>query len=167
MAISQNNTIITSDITTALNGKSNEGHTHDGRYYTESEVDNLLAQKAPKFKYYNFDLDIVSPGEYVYYIKDSNLEAGTPICIRVNYAPNTSVSSDNPIKININYSGTFVCHYISVNESTKITGTAKHYSSVEGSGEKTIMEFTCTAGNSSSSFVYAYNTYEYTLLLLQ
>ena len=33
-------------ITVALNGKSDTTHTHDERYYTESEVNNLLAGKA-------------------------------------------------------------------------------------------------------------------------
>ena len=31
---------------TAVNGKSDSGHTHDGRYYTESEVDTKLSGKA-------------------------------------------------------------------------------------------------------------------------
>lgn len=35
-----------SEVNTKLNGKSNTGHTHDDRYYTESEVDSKLAGKA-------------------------------------------------------------------------------------------------------------------------
>lgn len=35
-----------SEVDTKLSGKSNVGHTHDDRYYTESEVNNLLANKA-------------------------------------------------------------------------------------------------------------------------
>jgi hypothetical protein len=31
------------EMDTALSGKSNTGHTHDGRYYTETEVDTLIA----------------------------------------------------------------------------------------------------------------------------
>lgn len=35
-----------SGLVSALGGKSDVGHTHDSRYYTESEADNLLANKA-------------------------------------------------------------------------------------------------------------------------
>ena len=35
-----------SEVDNLLAGKSNTGHNHDGRYYQESEVDNLLAGKA-------------------------------------------------------------------------------------------------------------------------
>ena len=35
-----------SEIDTALSGKSDTSHTHDDRYYTETESDSLLAQKA-------------------------------------------------------------------------------------------------------------------------
>ena len=35
-----------SEVNTKLNGKSNTGHTHDDRYYTESEIDGKLAGKA-------------------------------------------------------------------------------------------------------------------------
>ena len=34
------------NLTTELNKKSDTAHTHDGRYYTETEVNNLLATKA-------------------------------------------------------------------------------------------------------------------------
>lgn len=34
-----------------LDGKANSSHTHDDRYYTESEVNNLLANKQNKIKY--------------------------------------------------------------------------------------------------------------------
>ena len=37
---------ITSNVQTQLDGKSANGHTHDNRYYTESEVDSLLSNKA-------------------------------------------------------------------------------------------------------------------------
>lgn len=33
-------------VTSALNGKANSSHTHDDRYYTESEITNLLNGKA-------------------------------------------------------------------------------------------------------------------------
>ena len=35
-----------SDMTTALNGKSNVGHNHDDRYYTETEMTTLLSGKS-------------------------------------------------------------------------------------------------------------------------
>ena len=35
------------EVDNLLDGKSDTGHTHDGRYYTESEVNNLLNGKAP------------------------------------------------------------------------------------------------------------------------
>ena len=35
-----------SEVNNLLGGKSDTGHTHDGRYYTESEVNNLLNGKA-------------------------------------------------------------------------------------------------------------------------
>lgn len=35
-----------SEVNTKLNGKSNTGHTHDDRYYTESEVDSKLGTKS-------------------------------------------------------------------------------------------------------------------------
>src|SRR5574344_924106 len=35
-----------SEIDTKLSSKSNTGHTHDDRYYTETEVNNLLSGKA-------------------------------------------------------------------------------------------------------------------------
>lgn len=37
---------VTSNIQTQLNGKAAASHTHDDRYYTESEIDDLLAAKA-------------------------------------------------------------------------------------------------------------------------
>lgn len=37
---------VTSNIQTQLNGKAAASHTHDDRYYTENEVDDLLAAKA-------------------------------------------------------------------------------------------------------------------------
>lgn len=37
---------VTSNIQTQLNGKAAVSHTHDDRYYTESEINNLLAGKA-------------------------------------------------------------------------------------------------------------------------
>lgn len=37
--------VTTSELNTALSGKSNTGHTHDDRYYTESEVDTKLNNK--------------------------------------------------------------------------------------------------------------------------
>ena len=37
---------ITSNVQSQLDGKSANGHTHDNRYYTESEVDSLLSNKA-------------------------------------------------------------------------------------------------------------------------
>ena len=37
---------VPADTNTALAGKSDTGHTHDDRYYTESETDTLLAAKA-------------------------------------------------------------------------------------------------------------------------
>jgi len=37
---------VTSNIQTQLNGKAAASHTHDDRYYTESETDDLLAAKA-------------------------------------------------------------------------------------------------------------------------
>lgn len=39
---------VTSSIQTQLDGKAEDGHNHDGRYYTESEVDTQLNTKAPK-----------------------------------------------------------------------------------------------------------------------
>jgi len=38
---------ISTAVQTALNGKSDTSHTHDSRYYTESETDALLANKSP------------------------------------------------------------------------------------------------------------------------
>ena len=35
-----------SDIRNLINGKSDSGHNHDDKYYTETEVNNLLSQKA-------------------------------------------------------------------------------------------------------------------------
>ena len=37
---------ITSNVQSQLDGKSANGHTHDNRYYTESEIDSLLSNKA-------------------------------------------------------------------------------------------------------------------------
>lgn len=37
----------TAFVQTGLSGKANSSHSHDERYYTESETDSLLAQKAP------------------------------------------------------------------------------------------------------------------------
>lgn len=37
---------VTSNVQTQLDGKSADGHTHDDRYYTESEIDSLLYNKA-------------------------------------------------------------------------------------------------------------------------
>ena len=43
-----NDKVSDTDLTTALAGKSDVGHTHDDRYYTESESDTALAAKADK-----------------------------------------------------------------------------------------------------------------------
>lgn len=59
-------------ITNALAGKSDTGHTHDGRYYTETEVDTFLAAKAEQVNVTNYtsfsDIsDVVSAGNIPYY----------------------------------------------------------------------------------------------------
>ena len=42
-----------SEVDTLLAGKSDTGHTHDSRYYTESETDTLLAGKADSVHYHD------------------------------------------------------------------------------------------------------------------
>ena len=41
---------------TALQNKADASHTHDDRYYTETEVNNLLSAKAPAYSYGTSDL---------------------------------------------------------------------------------------------------------------
>ena len=41
---------------TALQNKADASHTHDDRYYTETEVNNLLSAKAPAYTYGTEDL---------------------------------------------------------------------------------------------------------------
>jgi len=45
-ATSSNKLVSTSEMGTALQGKSDTSHTHDDRYYTEAEVDSALSGKA-------------------------------------------------------------------------------------------------------------------------
>lgn len=40
----------------ALEGKSSKDHNHNDKYYTETEVDNLLSEKAPAYTYGTDDL---------------------------------------------------------------------------------------------------------------
>lgn len=44
------------DLQTALNGKSDTGHTHDSRYYTETEIDTILGSYQP----YDADLSAIA-----------------------------------------------------------------------------------------------------------
>ena len=46
----------TKNVGTASGTVAAGDHTHDDRYYTESEVDNLLAKKAPAYTYGTTDL---------------------------------------------------------------------------------------------------------------
>ena len=41
---------------TLLQNKADASHTHDDRYYTETEVNNLLSAKAPAYSYGTSDL---------------------------------------------------------------------------------------------------------------
>ena len=41
---------------TALQKKADASHTHDDRYYTETEVNDLLSEKAPAYTYGTEDL---------------------------------------------------------------------------------------------------------------
>lgn len=43
-------------VTASQVGAAASGHTHDERYYTEDEVNNLLAAKAPAYSYSTTDL---------------------------------------------------------------------------------------------------------------
>lgn len=74
--IAQNAELSASNVTSAsgaLNDKSNIGHTHDDRYYTESEVDTKLSEKQEKLTLANgnltkdTDYDIVNT-VYNYYV---------------------------------------------------------------------------------------------------
>jgi hypothetical protein len=74
MAIQIGDVIKASDITTALNGKSNTGHTHDDRYYTESELSAQLPNTAISLPA-NANLNnYITPG---YYYTPSNATAQT------------------------------------------------------------------------------------------
>ena len=46
------------EINTSLAQKSQSGHTHDDRYYTETEIDNKLNAKAPAYTYGTEDLTV-------------------------------------------------------------------------------------------------------------
>ena len=53
LSSSSTNPVQNKVINTALNGKSNSGHTHDERYYTEDEVDSKLNNKANSIHKHN------------------------------------------------------------------------------------------------------------------
>jgi hypothetical protein len=63
-----------SEVTTLLADKSDNGHTHDGRYYTEAEVDTLLASRA---KVYKETLGALTAGSWT--TVTHNLNTDTPI----------------------------------------------------------------------------------------
>lgn len=51
---------VTSNIQAQLNAKSNTSHTHDDRYYTESEIDSMLDKKADVNHSHTFDESLSS-----------------------------------------------------------------------------------------------------------
>lgn len=49
------NPVTSKGVKTALDGKADAGHTHDDRYYTETEVDNKLSSKADSSHSHDYD----------------------------------------------------------------------------------------------------------------
>ena len=93
-------------ITNALAGKSDTGHTHDDRYYTETEVDTFLAVKAEQVDvtgYTSFsDIGaVVSAGNIPYYYHQVGVGAAKL------YYQGTSVSNGVPPTVSQVFAGVF------------------------------------------------------------
>jgi hypothetical protein len=66
------------EIDSKLNGKSNAGHTHDDRYYTETEIDSKLSGKAASsHKHAAADITSVNASAITGTIAAANLPSGT------------------------------------------------------------------------------------------
>lgn len=83
------------ELSTGLSGKSDTGHTHDDRYYTETETDNLLANKVTSFADPNADRIVFwddSAGAYAGLAASTGLTiSGTNMTVRTASATQTGI----------------------------------------------------------------------------
>lgn len=114
-----------SEVDTKLSSKSDTSHTHDDRYYTESEVDTLLASKAETSHIH--DDRYTTSGDGATYT--ATVDGITELTVGVSFImiPHTVSTSTTP-KLNVNDLGEkYIRRRLSTSSSTTVAGYSTNW----------------------------------------